>query len=60
MEWEEPVVVELSNDSEAAGLCVVGSGASGATCLAVGNIADGTCFTGNFVNPAVCSNGFGD
>jgi len=29
MEWEEPVIIELSKDSDAEGLCMDGSSVSG-------------------------------
>jgi len=58
MEWEEPVVIELSKDQEAAGLCVSGSGAKGkADPCTSGGIATPTCDFGLTVTAAGCANG---
>ena len=46
MEWEEPVVIELSSDPDAEGECVDGSSAEVALGCANGAAAFGNCSTG--------------
>jgi hypothetical protein len=58
MKWEKPVIIELSKESKAEGLCVSGSGPGGKpNPCSLGIDATPTCDFGVTVTPAGCSNG---